>query len=180
MAKITQKNESVLRAISSNGTMAANLVIEMFPDFDARLTLKSLRTSGYIDVVGTVMRKSKEARKKGKDCVTPVRVYAITDKGRMALQNIDHPPARVIKAAIQKVLKPQPKQPTQKQEQRPMQDFVIPDLHFPPGVNQMVIEVDDMKVKCIRGEQFKRAPYVPPPDHSRNYTPRPIKGIHAL
>lgn len=23
-------------------------------------------------------------------------------------------------------------------------------------------------------------PYVPPPDHSRNYTPRPIKGIHAL
>jgi hypothetical protein len=57
------------------------------------------------------------------------------------------------------------------------QSFIIPD--FAPNVTEQIIEVDGALVKCTKGVQFEYEKYVPPIDSSRNYTPRPIRGILA-
>ena len=173
MAKLIPKNEAVLRAVSANGTLPANQALEMFPDFDVRTAIVSLRKCNYIEVVGTVIRKSNAKRRSEKDRVIPVHVYGVTEKGRLAIQYLDYPPVLEIKAATKKALAPKPKQ----QELHPMQYFTIPDRD--PNVREMVAEIDGREVKITYGINFKYEVYKPAPDLTR-YKPMPIRGIHAL
>lgn len=179
MANLIPKNEATLRTImrlKEAGVHEVNAAIGE----DSRNAIRSLLRCEYIHVTRSVMRKTKPIDKTHRTYAREMLLYAITEKGREKLKDAGSSLARQTKALkappreIKAPLNPEPL----KQEQHKMQDFVIPD--FPPGETQMVIEVDGVQVKCARGVEFKRDKYVPPVDNSRNYTPRPIKGIHAL
>lgn len=161
MAKLIPKNEATLRAIMKLGNATLHDV-EAIVGVVAKEAINSLVRCAFIYVVETKSQETKKGYMRG------MHVYAITDRGRQKLQDVDFPPARQMLAL--KVSK--------NQELHQMQHFVIPTLD--PNVREMMAEIGGREVKITYGVHHAYDSYVPPIDHSRNYTPRPIKGIHSL
>lgn len=161
--QLSAQSEAVLRTIQKLGNATLKDVVAA-AGADSKPAVYSLKKCGHIQVTKTLMRV---VAKNGKSESRPVSVFSLTDKGHAAIRRMDFPP-------VEKT----PPPPPQKQELHQMQYFIIPD--FAPNVTEGFIEVDGRQVKCTRGVQFKYETYVQPQDHSRNYTPRPIRWIHAL
>lgn len=157
-------SQKVLRTIIPMKEATARMLTEAV-GFKADPYVNSLARMKYIEVIRT--QHSKNTR----GSVVEVNVYAVTRAGLQKLYEVEHAPP------------PKPKPPPKAENKKPpelhlMTNFVIPDRN--PNVNEMMAEIGGRQVKITYGVHHAYEPYVPPPDHSRNYTPRPIKGIHAL
>lgn len=161
MPKLIPKNESTLRAIMKIGNASLHDV-EAIVGTVAKKAINSLYRCDFLAVVATKSQQTKQGRMKN------MHVYAITEKGRNKLQDADFPKVVEMRQQKQKAA-PQLHQ---------MQNFVIPDRD--PNVKEMMAEIGGMLVKITYGVHHAYEVYRPAPDQSRNYTPRAIKGIHAL
>jgi len=161
--QLSKPSETVLRAIKKLGNATLqDVIVAAGPD--SKPAVYSLKKCGHIQVTKTLMRVES---KSGKTESKPVSVFSLTEKGHAAIKRMDFPP-------VEKTIPA----PARKQELHQMQCFIIPE--FEPNVTEGFIEIDGRQVKCIRGPRPEYKTYVPPIDRSRNYTPRHIRGIHAL
>ena len=178
MPKLIPKNESVLRAVLKL-VKATSQDVEDLLGYAAIPAIKSLHTCGLLETVATVRRTTKVGHSRD------MRVYAVTEHGRQKLQDADFPPARQMQALKVPAKRPQPKPlpmksppPPKETQLHQMQSFIVP---MPSnGHKVMMAEIDGREVKITYGAGFEYEVYRPAPDNSRNYTPRAIKGIHAL
>lgn len=161
MPKLIPKNEATLRAVLRLGNATLHDVESIVSD-GAKNAINSLYRCEFLQVVATKTQQTKQNRTKD------MHVYAITEKGLNKLNDADFP--KVVAAR-------QPKQKTAP-ELHQMQHFVIPARD--PNVREMMAEIDGREVKITYGVHHAYEVYRPAPDNSRNYTPRAIKGIHAL
>lgn len=164
MANLMPKNESTLRAILKIGNATLHDV-EKIMGSDAKNAINSLYRCGNVKVVATKSQKTR------KGVMQHMHVYAITEKGKQRLADADLPLARQMKALKVPINKTQPNILHQ------MQSLVIPERD--PNVRQMVAEIDWRMVEITYGVHLDYEVYRPAPDRSRNYTPRPIRGILA-
>ena len=185
MTRITKRNEDVLRAFIGMKEAGIYELREHF-GIDIKNYLYALHKCGYIKVSRTVRRQIACQKPEHKPCMRDMHMYAITDKGRLLLQNLDFPPARQMQALKVPAKRPQPKPQPQPMKSPPppksvQKDSVpmraVPDKHV--SVNVMTAEIDGREVKITYGAGFEYEVYRPAPDRSRNYTPRPIRGILA-
>lgn len=167
MYQLSEQSAIVLRAVLKLGE-ATHQEASSFVGFDTQPAINSLKRCGYVTVHRTLIRV---INCRGGTCAKPVNSYSVTDKGRLSLHNRDFPPARQMKAL--KV----PLHPVQPQLHK-MESFVIPDRK--PNVKELVAEIGGRKVKITYGVNPAYEVYRPAPDQSRNYTPRPIRGILGL
>lgn len=167
MAKLLPNNEAALRAILKLGETGVHEV-NAHIGFDTRDCIRSLLRCEYIYITRSVMRETAPKNPRHKTHTREMMLYAITDKGRMLIQNLDFPPARQMLAL--KVAAPQ--------QLHRMETFVIPDRK--PNVNEMIAENGGRQVRITYGVHHPYEVYRPEPDSSRNYTQRLIRGIHAL
>lgn len=163
MAKLLPKTEATLRAILKLGKATLHDVQEAVGVDVAKNAINSLHRCEFIEAVGTRSTRTKQG------CVKDIHLYAITDKGRQKLQDADFPKVAEMRSVAACKLDTKLHQ---------MQHLIIPIRD--PSVKEMMAEIGGRQVKITYGVHHAYEPYVPPPDHSRNYTPRPIKGIHAL
>lgn len=183
MTRITKRNEDVLRAFIGMKEAGIYELREHF-GIDIKNYLYALHKCGYIKVSRTVRRQIACQKPEHKPCMRDMHMYAITDKGRLLLQNLDFPPARQMQALKVPVKRPHPKPqpmkspPPQKETNlHQMQSFIVP---MPSnGHKVMMAEIDGREVKITYGAGFEYEVYRPAPDRSRNYTPRPIRGVLA-
>ena len=179
MTRLIPKNESVLRAVLKL-VKATSQDVEDLLGYAAIPAIKSLHTCGLLETVATVRRTTKVGHSRD------MRVYAVTEHGRQKLQDADFPPARQMQDLKVPAKRPQPKPQPQPMKSPPppksvQKDSVpmraVPDKHV--SVNVMTAEIDGREVKITYGAGFEYEVYRPAPDRSRNYTPRPIRGILA-
>ena len=179
MTRLIPKNESVFRAVLKL-VKATSQDVEDLLGYAAIPAIKSLHACGLLETVATVRRTTKVGHSRD------MRVYAITEKGRQKLSGADFPPARQMQAIKVPAKRPQPKPQPQPMKSPPppksvQKDSVpmraVPDKHV--SVNVMTAEIDGREVKITYGAGFEYEKYTPAPDRSRNYTPRPIRGILA-
>lgn len=183
MTRLIPKNEATLRAIlklKEAGLHEVNAHLE----FDSKECINSLKRCNLIEVTRTVPRKLSSKRRKNQGVVREMHMYSITERGRILLQNLDFPPARQMLALKVPVKRPQPKPQPMKSPPPPkethlhkMQSFIVPMQSN--GHKVMMAEIDGREVKITYGAGFEYEVYRPAPDRSRNYTPRPIRGILA-
>lgn len=183
MTRITKRNEDVLRAFIGMKEAGIYELREHF-GIDIKNYLYALHKCGYIKVSRTVRRQIACQKPEHKPCMRDMHMYAITDKGRLLLQNLDFPPARQMQALKVPAKRPQPKPQPMKSPPPPkeanlhqMQSFIVPMPST--GHKVMMAEIDGREVKITYGAGFEYEVYRPAPDRSRNYTPRPIMGILA-
>lgn len=162
MAKLIPKNEATLRAIMKLGNATLHDVETIIPE-GAKNAINSLHRCEFIEAVGTRSTRTKQG------CVKDIHLYSITDKGRQKLQDVDFPKVAEMRSVAASKLDTKLHQ---------MQHLIIPIRD--PSVKEMIEEIDGRQVKKTYGVHHKYEVYVPPPDHSRNYTPRPIRGILGL
>lgn len=183
MTRITKRNEDVLRAFIG---MKEAGIYELREHFGIYIKnyLYALHKCGYIKVSRTVRRQIACQKPEHKPCMRDMHMYAITDKGRLLLQNLDFPPALQMQALKVPAKRPQPKPQPMKSPPPPkeanlhqMQSFIVPMPST--GHKVMMAEIDGREVKITYGAGFEYEVYRPAPDRSRNYTPRPIRGILA-
>ena len=168
MTKLTPKNEATLRAIlllKEAGVHEANAAI----GDDTKDAIRSLLRCEYIQVTRSIMRQTVTRNPKHKQHTREMLLYAITDRGRQKLQDMEFPPAREMKV-LKVVL-------GQKFDLHKMESFIIPERK--PNVNQMIAEIGGREVKITYGVNYAYETYKPAPDLTR-YKPNPIRGIHAL
>lgn len=174
MYQLSQKSETALRACLKLGECTKQDICAAITEFDAKESVNSLRKCGYIEVVRQIIRAIDIVGQR--PLTRPVNVYLITERGRMAIHHSDFPNTRKMKA-LKVPLKPEPKPESKKQELHEMQNWIIPDRK--PNVNEMTAEIGGREVKITYGVHVPYEVYVPPVDKSRNYTPRPQRGILA-
>jgi FlaA1/EpsC-like NDP-sugar epimerase len=167
MAKLVPNNEETLRAILKLGEAGVHEV-NAHLGFDARDAIRSLVQCEYIYITRTVMRETVPKNPRHKSHTREMMLYAITDRGRMLIQNLDFPPAKQMLAL--KVAKPQ--------QLHRMETFVIPDRK--PHVNEMVAKIGGREVRITYGVHHPYEVYRPAKDQSRNYTPKPLRSILAM
>lgn len=177
MTRLIPKNEAVLRAVLKL-VKATSQDVEDLLGYPVIPAIKSLHTCGLLETVAKVRRTTKVGHSRD------MRVYAITEHGRQKLSDADFPPVRKMQALKVPAKRPQPKPqpmkspPPQKETNlHQMQSFIVP---MPiSGHRVMMAEIDGREVKITYGAGFEYEVYRPAPDRSRNYTPRPIRGILA-
>lgn len=174
MTKLSLKNEATLKAVLKLGKATVQDIND-FMGHEARPAIKSLNACNLIETISIVRRVTKVGHNRD------MCVYAITEKGRQKLLDADLPPARKMKDLKVPIKRPQPMKsppPPKETNMHQMQSFIVP---MPiTGHKVMMAEIDGRTVKITYGACFEYEVYRPAPDRSRNYTPRPIKGIHAL
>ena len=179
MTRLIPKNEAVLRAVLKL-VKATSQDVEDSLGYPVIPAIKSLHTCGLLETVAKVRRTTKVGHSRD------MRVYAITEHGRQKLSDADFPPVRKMQALKVPAKRPQPKPQPQPMKSPPppksvQKDSVpmraVPDKHV--SVNVMMAEIDGREVKITYGAGFEYEVYRPAPDRSRNYTPRPIRGILA-
>lgn len=174
---ISENGYKTLCKIQEAGKVeVANLVVGI-SDVEVRNAVTSLKRGKLIEAVGSVYRKFTDSRPTR---TYPVSVYAVTDRGRLAIQKFEDFAARKVAKVdnpptFRKITHPKVK--PEKQELYQMQNLIIPELN--PNVTEEIIEVNGVKVKCTKGVQCTYARYVQPVDRTR-YVSRPVRGIHAL
>lgn len=178
MAKLIPKNKATLIAVLKL-VKATSQDVEDLLGYPVIPAIKSLHTCGLLETVATVRRTTKVGHSRD------MRVYVVTEHGRQKLQDADFPPARQMQALKVPAKRPQPKPQPMKSPPPPketnlhqMQSFIVPMPSS--GHKVMMAEIDGREIKITYGVNFDYEVYKPAPDHSRNYTPRPIRGIHAL
>lgn len=165
MYQLSEQSAIVLRAVLKLGE-ATYQEVSSVVGFDTQQAINSLKRCGYVIVAKTVKRVINCRRG---TCTKPVNSYSVTDKGRLSLHNRDFPPARQMKAL---------KVPLHPVQLHKMESFIIPDRD--PNVEEMMAEIGGRMAKITYGVHHEYEVYRPAPDRSRNYTPRLIRGIHAL
>lgn len=153
MPKPNIQSETVLRAMAKREEANLHQLNDELK-FDTRSTLNSLTRCGFIAVVRTMVRTMRD-----------MNVYAITIRGTEKICEIDNNPQQ----------RPQPEPKPVKKAAAPMR--AVPDKHA--SVNVMTAVMGGREIKITYGTQVPYEVYRPAPDHSRNYTPRPIRGILA-
>lgn len=161
MPNLIPKNEATLRAILKLGNATLPDVEAIIGDV-AKNAINSLYRCKFVNVVATKSQKTKQGR------MQDLHVYAITEKVRNKLQDADFPKVVEMRQQKQKTAP----------ELHQMQHFIIPARD--PNVEEMMAEIGGRMVKITYGMHHAYEVYRPAPDHSRNYTPRAIKWIHAL
>ena len=174
---ISENGYKTLCKIQEAGKVeVANLVVGI-SDVKVRNAVTSLKRGKLIEAVGSVYRKLTDSRPTR---TYPVSVYAVTDRGRLAIQKFEDFAARKVAKVdnpptFRKITHPKVK--PEKQVLHQMQCWVIPELN--PNVTEEIIEVNGVKIKCTKGVQASYERYVQPQESTR-HVPRPIRGIHAL
>lgn len=158
---LAKQSKATLRAVLKIGNASLHELEESVGDI-ARNAIRSLYRLEYVQVVDTRSQRTKQG------CTKEMNVYAITDKGRQKLQDIDFPKAAEMKAAKACKLG------TALYE---MQHFITPIRN--PNVNEMYAEIGGRKVKITYGVHHEYSPYVPPRDDGTRYQPRRFKSILA-
>lgn len=158
MPKLIPKNEATLRAVLKLVNATAQDIEDLLGPA-ARPAIKSLHDCGLLETVETARRATKVGHSRD------MRVYAITEKGRQKLRDVDLPPVRQMKALKVPVKRPHPM-------------CAVPDKHA--SVNVMTAEIKSHEVKITYGVNFEYEKYMPAPDRSRNYTPRPLRSITSM
>lgn len=162
MTKMLPKNEATLRAVMKIGNASLHDVENIVGDV-AKNAINSLYRCDFLQIVGARSQRTKQG------CMKEMHVYAITDKGRQILQDIDYPTymeVRSIKAC------------KLDEKLHQMQNIIIPISA--PSVKEMIAEIAGRKVKITYGVHIPYEVYRPAPDNSRNYTPRPLRSILAM
>lgn len=170
---VSKNGYTTLHKIRELGEVEVAVLLTCLPEFDVQNAVNSLKRGGLIKSVRLVSRQFTDSRSTR---VYPVSVYAVTDKGYIAMEKYEAAAARkliVVNPPTYRKITPKP----QKQELYQMQNLIIPELS--PNVTEEIIEVNGVKVKCTKGVQCVYPRYVQPVDHTR-YVSRPIRGIHAL
>lgn len=179
MQRLKQKNEDALRAIlklKEAGLHEVNACL----GFDAKECINSLKRCNFIEVTRTVSRQMSSAKRKNQGFMRDMHLYAITDRGRDLIQNMDFPPARKMEALKVPVVKakPQPEATPAPPQLHKMEYLTTPIKT--PGVNVMMAEIGGREVKITYGTGFEYEVYRPEPDRSRNYTPRPLRYLPSM
>lgn len=162
MANLIPKNEATLRAILKLGEADLHDVEAVVGNV-AKEAINSLYRCEFLQVVKTRRQRTKSER------MREMHVYAITDKGRQKLQDIDYPTDMEMRSV--KASKPA-------QNLHRMEHLIIPTRD--PNVKEMMTEIGGRQVKITYGSHHPYELLKPDPDHARNYRnyiPRPIRGI---
>lgn len=169
MPKLIPKNEATLRAILRLKEAGVHEVNAALGE-NAKDAIRSLLLCEYIQVTRSIMRQTVTSNPKHKQHTRQMLLYAITYRGRQKLQDMEFPPAREMKA-LKAV-------PVPKFDLHKMESFIIPSRD--PNVREMMAEIGGREVKITYGVHHDYEVYRPAPDHSRNYTPRPLRSILAM
>ncbi len=158
---LEKNSEATLRAVLKIGKASLHELEEAVGDI-ARNAIRSLYRLEYVQVVETRSQRTKQG------CTKEMNVYAITEKGRQKLQDIDFPKVAEMKAVKACKLG------TDLYE---MQHLIIPIRD--PNVKELIAEIGGRQVKITYGVHHEYSPYVPPLDDGTRYKPRRFKSILA-
>lgn len=162
MAKLIKKNEATLRAIQKIGNATLHDVASVIGDV-AKESINSLYRCGQVCVVETKSMRTKQG------CMKNMHVYAITEKGRQTLQDIDFPTTIELRSVRACTLDPGLHQ---------MEHLIIPIRN--PNVQEMMAEIGGRDVKITYGVTANYERYIPAKDDGTRYKPRPMRSILSM